>query len=157
MIANYIQTNVSMNCLQKVSMSCLQFCRWIVSKNRVDELSCRWIVSIPFSCTSIEGWRLTWEWTIIWEWGRKPKWTKKHIQPPKSPRKSWWQWCFFLIYFAVLSLVLELKHLAIQDWNFGFGFGVSVWVSYPTRIRNQVFFLDSLIPSLAYFPGSPGI
>ena len=48
MVANYIQTNVSMNCLQKVSMSCLQLCRWIVSKNRVDELSCR-IVSISMS------------------------------------------------------------------------------------------------------------
>ena len=48
MIASYLQTNVSMNCLQNVSMSCLQLCRWIVSKNRVDELSCRWIVSIPF-------------------------------------------------------------------------------------------------------------
>ena len=47
MIANYLQTNVSVNCLQKVSMSCLQLCRWIVSKNHVDELSCRWIVSIP--------------------------------------------------------------------------------------------------------------
>ena len=36
-----------MKCLQKVSMSCLQLCRWIVSKNRVDELSCRWIVLFP--------------------------------------------------------------------------------------------------------------
>ena len=38
---------MSVNCLQKVSMSCLQLCRWIVSKNRVDELSCRWIVLFP--------------------------------------------------------------------------------------------------------------
>ena len=48
MIANYLQTNVSVNCLQKVSMSCLQLCLWFVSKNHVDELSCRWIVSIPY-------------------------------------------------------------------------------------------------------------
>ena len=30
----------------KVSVNCLQFCRWTVFKNRVFELSCQWTVSI---------------------------------------------------------------------------------------------------------------
>ena len=36
-----------LKCKQKCRVNCLKICRWIVSKNRVGELSCRWIVLIP--------------------------------------------------------------------------------------------------------------
>ena len=34
-----------------------------------------------------------------------------YIQPPKALRKCWCRWCFFLVYFARLSLVFKSRQI----------------------------------------------
>ena len=50
----------------KVTVNCLQFCRWTVFKNHVGELSCRWTVSIPIAVVSQSISRLHSEEKLPW-------------------------------------------------------------------------------------------